>query len=101
MDPAILGRVALRALSAYLFLLVLLRLAGRGSIRHATPFDFVMALVLGDLVDNAIWAEVPSAQFAVASATLALARIALSRSYGLVTDPFAWSRAANRSTTRR
>jgi hypothetical protein len=32
--------------------------------------DFVLALTVGDLVDDAIWAEVPIAQFFVAASTL-------------------------------
>jgi uncharacterized membrane protein YcaP (DUF421 family) len=79
MDLLILGRVALRVLTAYLFLLALLRFAGRQSIRHGTPFDFVLALVLGDLIDNAIWAEVPFAHFAIASTTLVLTRLSSGR----------------------
>jgi uncharacterized membrane protein YcaP (DUF421 family) len=78
MDLVTLGRVAIRALTAYLFLLALLRLGGRQSIRHGTPFDFVLALILGDLVDNAIWAEVPFAQFAIASTTLVVSRLLVS-----------------------
>jgi len=78
MDLVTLGRVAIRALTAYVFLLGLLRLAGRQSIRHGTPFDFVLALILGDLVDNAIWAEVPFVQFAIASTTLVVSRLIVS-----------------------
>ena len=89
MDVVMLGRVALRALAAYVFLHALLRFAGRQSIRHGTPFDFVLALILGDLIDNAIWAEVPFAQFAVASVTLVVTRL-----YGFATSPFARSRAS-------
>jgi uncharacterized membrane protein YcaP (DUF421 family) len=67
--------LALRCLVAYLLLLILLRLAGKRTIRQATAFDFVLALTVGDLVDDAIWAEVPVAQFAVATMTLLLARL--------------------------
>jgi hypothetical protein len=38
----------------------------------------VLALILGDLVDNAIWAEVPFAQFAIASTTLVVSRLLVS-----------------------
>lgn len=71
MDPL---RTALRCLVAYLFLLGLLRLAGKGSIRSGSPFDFVLALTIGDLIDDAVWAEVPIAQFFVAAATLVLTK---------------------------
>jgi uncharacterized membrane protein YcaP (DUF421 family) len=60
---------------AYLFLLVLLRLAGKRSIRSGSPFDFVLALTIGDLIDDAVWAEVPVAQFVVAATTLVLTKL--------------------------
>lgn len=59
---------------AYLFLLVLLRLVGKRSIRSGSPFDFVLALTIGDLIDDAVWAEVPVAQFVVAATTLVLTK---------------------------
>ena len=43
---------------AYVALLILVRVTGKQSIRHGTTFQFVIALVIGDMVDNAIWAEV-------------------------------------------
>lgn len=70
-----LGSIATRALAAYLFLLALLRLAGKRSVRQGTTFDFVLALVLGDLIDDAIWSEVPMAQFVVAAGTLLLLKL--------------------------
>jgi uncharacterized membrane protein YcaP (DUF421 family) len=62
--------IALRCLVAYAYLLLVLRLTGKRAIGRATPFDFVIGLVLGDLVDNAIWGEVPLFEFYVAVATL-------------------------------
>jgi uncharacterized membrane protein YcaP (DUF421 family) len=67
-------RVAIRAFAAYVYLLVLVRLTGRRAIRHGSAFDFVFALVLGDLVDNAIFAEASAAQFVSATATLVCGR---------------------------
>ncbi len=72
MDPF---RLIARCLASYLVLLVLLRLAGKRTLRHGPPFDFVLAFVLGDLIDNAIWGEVPFIQFVVASSTLVLTRL--------------------------
>jgi hypothetical protein len=43
-------------------------------------------MVLGDLIDDAIWAEIPFTQFVVASATLVLTKL-------LIT----WPRAAGRA----
>jgi uncharacterized membrane protein YcaP (DUF421 family) len=72
MDPL---RLVVRCIITYVFLLALLRLAGNRTIKQGTPFDLVLALVLGDLVDNAVWAEVPFVQFVVASVTLVLAKL--------------------------
>ena len=68
-------RVALRAVLAYVFLLALLRVSGKRTVHESTPFDFVLALVLGDLVDDALWAEVPFAQFVVAASSIVLAKL--------------------------
>ena len=72
MDPF---RIGLRSLAAYLILLCLLRVAGKRTVKQGSPFDFVLALIVGDLIDDAIWAEVPLAQFVVASATLLLMKL--------------------------
>ena len=72
MDPL---RIAVRTVLAYVFLLALLRVAGKKGLRNATAFEFVTALILGDLVDDALWAEVPFAQFIVAATTLMLAKL--------------------------
>jgi uncharacterized membrane protein YcaP (DUF421 family) len=64
--------ITVRSLAAYAILLVLLRLAGKRTLAQGTPFDFVLALVLGDMVDDLLWAEVSLAKFAVAVSTLAL-----------------------------
>jgi uncharacterized membrane protein YcaP (DUF421 family) len=74
MDPL---RIVARCLVAYGFLLFLLRLAGKRTLHEGTAFEFVLALLIGDLVDDAIWREVPMAQFAVATATLVLTKLAL------------------------
>lgn len=74
MDPF---RIAVRCLIAYIFLLVVMRLAGKRVVRHANAFDFVLALIVGDLVDDALWSEVPVAQFVVATATLIFMKFSL------------------------
>jgi len=74
MDPL---RVGVRAAAAYVILLLLLRLAGKRTVYQGTPFDFVLALVLGDIVDDALWSEVPMAQFVVAAASLVLMKLAV------------------------
>ena len=58
--------IVVRVTFTYLFLLIVLRLAGKRSIREGTPFDLVVALILGDFPDDVIWGEVPVAQGIVA-----------------------------------
>ena len=67
-----LGRIAVRALFSYLVALALVRLSGKRVVAQATPFDFTIALVLGDLFDDLIWAEVPASQFVVAAGAIFL-----------------------------
>jgi uncharacterized membrane protein YcaP (DUF421 family) len=67
MDPL---RIVVRVVFAYLVVLVFLRLTGKRAVKHASPFDFVVALILGDLIDDALWAEVNASTFVVASGAL-------------------------------
>jgi uncharacterized membrane protein YcaP (DUF421 family) len=73
-----LAAIAVRAIVAYVFLLLLVRLAGKRTIWHGTPMDFVVALILGDMVDDLLWAEVAASEFIVATSTLFLAHLMLS-----------------------
>jgi uncharacterized membrane protein YcaP (DUF421 family) len=79
--------LAIQCLAAYFYLLVVLRLAGKRSLTRATPFDLVLSLAMGDLVDNAIWREIPLAHFFVAVATLAAARVFVG-THGPAPGPF-------------
>jgi uncharacterized membrane protein YcaP (DUF421 family) len=72
-----LAAIIVRASLAYAFLLVLVRASGKRSVTHSSPFDFVMALILGDLVDDLLWAEVGLAQFAVAAGILVMVETAV------------------------
>lgn len=76
--------IAARAAVAYFYLLVLMRASGKRGVAQATSFDFVVALIVGDLVDDALWAEVPVEQFAAAAGSIFLvdvaAKIAAARS---------------------
>jgi uncharacterized membrane protein YcaP (DUF421 family) len=65
-----LWRIAVRALVAYIYLLFVVRASGKRVVAQATPFDFVVALILGDLIDDALWAEVSMARFAVGAGSL-------------------------------
>ena len=62
--------IALRSAVAYLFLLALVRLAGKRAIRQGTTMDFVTALILGELVDKLLTGKVPFLQYATASVSV-------------------------------
>lgn len=64
------ARVAARGVLTYISLLILLRLDGQRSVSRMTPFDFLLALMIGDLLDNIVWMEVSYAQGVVAAGTL-------------------------------
>lgn len=70
MDDAL--GIVVRATATYVFLLILLRISGKRTVGEGTPFDFVVALVLGDFPDDIIWGEVPVAQGVVAIGTVML-----------------------------
>jgi len=44
------------------FLLVVIRLLGKRTVGHSTAFDFMVALILGEVVDEPIYGEVPLVQ---------------------------------------
>lgn len=67
-----LWRIAVRALIAYLYLMVTTRASGKRVISQATPFDLVVSLVIGDLIDDAMWAEVSMPKFGAAVSTIFL-----------------------------
>jgi uncharacterized membrane protein YcaP (DUF421 family) len=68
-------KILLRVIFAYIFILILLRLSGKREIAQATGFDFVLALILGELFDDLFWAEVPASQFVVAAGTLVFLQV--------------------------
>jgi uncharacterized membrane protein YcaP (DUF421 family) len=70
-----LGGLAVRATATYVVLLVLLRLSGKRTIKEGTPFDFVVAIIVGDFPDDLIWGEVPVAQGFVAMGTIVLLHV--------------------------
>jgi uncharacterized membrane protein YcaP (DUF421 family) len=72
MDP---GRILIRCLASFLFLFALIRISGKRTISEGEAFDFVLSLILGDLVDDAIFAEVPLANFFMAAGTLVIIEI--------------------------
>ncbi len=69
--------IAIRAVLAYLFLLALVRVSGKRLVSEATGMQFVLAIMIGDLIDNAILATVPFAQLIVAAGTLAILHLSI------------------------
>jgi len=78
-----LERLLLRTLFAYLVLHQLFRYAGKRTIssigggENRSGIDLMLALVVGDLIDDLLWAEVPAAQFVVAAGTMVLLHVIL------------------------
>jgi uncharacterized membrane protein YcaP (DUF421 family) len=70
-------RIAARCVFAFGFLLLLVRLAGKRSVKHVDPFDFILVLIVGDMIDDALWSDVPLAQFIVGTSTLVVTKLAL------------------------
>jgi uncharacterized membrane protein YcaP (DUF421 family) len=62
---------ALRGGAMYLYLLVIIRILGKRTIGNFTAFDLIIALILGDLVGEVIFGQVPVAQGLVALAVVA------------------------------
>ena len=59
-----LTHIAARALIAYVYLLLMTRMSGKRVVSQATPFDLLISLIVGDLVDDVLWAEVSVSKFA-------------------------------------
>jgi uncharacterized membrane protein YcaP (DUF421 family) len=72
MDPL---RIAVRAAFAYVVLLALVRVSGKRTVKQGNPFDFTIALVLGNMFDDAVWAGVALSRFVVACGTLVAAHV--------------------------
>jgi uncharacterized membrane protein YcaP (DUF421 family) len=67
MDPL---RLVIRSVFAYVFILILLRVSGKRTVKQGDLASFVVALIIGDMFDDLIWAEVSAAQFIVGVGTL-------------------------------
>ena len=74
MDPL---RIAARALFAYVTLLCLMRVSGKRTVRHASPFAFTLSLILGDMVDDLLWAEVNASVFVIGAGVLLMMHVSL------------------------
>ena len=67
--------IAIRAAVVFAFLQLMVRLQGKHTIKQGTPFDFVLALIVGDLVDDVILGDVRAGMFFVAATTIFVLRM--------------------------
>lgn len=65
-----LGLTALRATFVYFYLLVIVRILGKREIGASSAFDLLVALMLGDVVDEVIYGDVTILQGVVAMAII-------------------------------
>ena len=70
MDLHELVMTALRATVIYVVLLVVVRLLGKRTVGQATAFDFMVALILSEVVDEPIYGDVPLLQALVVIAVV-------------------------------
>ena len=68
----------LRALAVFAFMLVVIRLLGKRTVGNFTAFDLLVALMLGEVVDEIIYGDVSLLQGAVAILVVAAAKYATS-----------------------
>lgn len=67
-----LAMTALRTLVVYLLMLVTMRVLGKRAVGNFTAFDLLVALMLGEIVDEMIYGDVTLAQGMVVVAAIAL-----------------------------
>jgi uncharacterized membrane protein YcaP (DUF421 family) len=67
---------ALRAVAVFVLMLAVIRLLGKRTIGNFTAFDLLVALMLGEIVDEVIYGDVMFIQGAVAILVIALAKYA-------------------------
>jgi uncharacterized membrane protein YcaP (DUF421 family) len=74
MDPHELMMTALRALGVYVLMLFVIRALGKRTVGNFAAFDLLVALMLGEVVDEIIYGDVPIAQGLVAIGVVAAAQ---------------------------
>lgn len=67
---------ALRAIAVYIVMLVVVRVSGKRAIGNFTAFDLLVALMLGEVVDEIIYGDVTFAQGMVTIGVVAVAHYA-------------------------
>ena len=78
MDTSELLATAGRAFAVYALLLVVIRVLGKREVGNFTAFDLLVALMLGEVVDEIIYGDVEFVQGAVAIGSIALIQYATS-----------------------
>lgn len=74
MDWQELGMTAARGLLVYVAMLVVIRILGKRTVGNFTAFDLLVALMLGEVVDEIIYGDVSLAQGFTAIGVVALAK---------------------------
>jgi uncharacterized membrane protein YcaP (DUF421 family) len=74
MDPNELLMTAVRGLAVYVLVLAVIRVLGKRTVGNFTAFDLLVALMLGEVVDEMIYGDVNFAQGAVAILVIAGAK---------------------------
>jgi uncharacterized membrane protein YcaP (DUF421 family) len=77
-DPQELLLTAARAVGVYALMLLVVRLLGKRTIGNFSAFDLLVALMLGEVVDEIIYGDVPVAQGVVAIVSIAAIKYATS-----------------------
>ena len=74
MDLHDLAMTALRALAVYALMLAVIRFLGKRTVGNFTAFDLLVALMLGEVVDEIIYGDIAFSQGLVAVGAIALAQ---------------------------
>jgi uncharacterized membrane protein YcaP (DUF421 family) len=70
-----LSAIALRVLFTYVFMCILVRLSRKRTISEGSALDFVVALLLGDMLDDLFWGDVPAAVFVAGTGTVMFSHV--------------------------
>ncbi len=73
-----LAGIGVRASVIYLYVLAMMRFAGKRTVGDLSPWDFLVALIIGDMFDDVIWGEVSLARAIVGLTTVLLLHILVS-----------------------
>lgn len=73
-----LAGIAVRTSVIYLYVLALMRFAGKRTVGDLSPWDFLVALIIGDMFDDVMWGEVPLAKAIVGLTTVLVLHILVS-----------------------